>query len=176
MVGDREVVLRALPNEDPSVFMGLPSAIKGRTLLDEDSLLSECLCLEKSYLLSFGNPHLVGPVESLPANWLLLGEGVQPVAHRLLDTGGINCGFLVTTPNAEGFFELCVFERGVGATQACGSGACAASVVLEKRYSIAPPHRFQLPGGVLTLERHEDSVVLSGPAKFEYQESWSLAL
>jgi diaminopimelate epimerase len=61
-----------------------------------------------------------------------------------------------------------VFERGVGLTQACGTGACAA-VVVHARKGRAPFDEWvpvQLPGGVLEINARKDlsQVLLRGPA------------
>ena len=75
-------------------------------------------------VLSMGNPHavlLVDDVDAAP----VLTQGPQVQRHRAF-VRGVNVGFMqIVDP---GHIRLRVFERGVGETLACGSGACAAVV------------------------------------------------
>lgn len=171
----REVTVKYLAAEESSVSMGPPQAIEGRKLFDEDTDLSQALGHSPSHLVSFGNPHLVVPVDKIPEDWRDLGANIQEPSDRLLKTGGINCGFVELHPADNGVHQLRVFERGVGETQSCGSGACAASVVLEQIYGLAPPHRLELSGGILSLERAGKEVILTGPARMEYNGNWEIS-
>jgi diaminopimelate epimerase len=67
-----------------------------------------------------------------------------------------------------------VFERGVGETLACGSGACAAVAVLRRRGRVAESVRVALPGGTLQVSWRGDGepVLLQGPAEFVYEGEW----
>ena len=62
--------------------------------------------------------------------------------------------------------RLRVFERGVGETLACGSGACAAVVVGMEQGLLQSPVRVDLRGGELMIDwaGREHSVFLRGPA------------
>ncbi|MFM7482139.1 MAG: diaminopimelate epimerase, partial [Candidatus Methylopumilus sp.] len=59
-----------------------------------------------------------------------------------------------------------VFERGVGETLACGSGACAAVVSGIKRHLLTSPVKVDMPGGSLTIDWRGDTnpVMMKGPA------------
>ena len=65
-----------------------------------------------------------------------------------------NIGFLTKNPLSEIDWDLTVFERGAGLTQACGSGTVAASYALS-HLKLIPQHtqelRFHLPGGLLSI-------------------------
>jgi len=59
---------------------------------------------------------------------------------------------------------LRVWERGVGLTDACGSGACAALVNAHRRGLAGRVATVELPGGALRIEWREDGhVLMAGP-------------
>src|SRR5674536_63121 len=58
-----------------------------------------------------------------------------------------------------------VWERGVGETMACGTGACAALVAASLNGLASRRASVSLPGGVLEVEWCDDGVVLTGPAR-----------
>ena len=71
---------------------------------------------------------------------------------------------------SEDGFEVWVWERGAGETQACGSGACAV-VVAAAEQGDAPTNRWvpvKMPGGMLLVNwnKEERQVTLAGPAEF----------
>jgi diaminopimelate epimerase len=67
--------------------------------------------------------------------------------------------------------RLRVYERGAGETLACGSGACAAAVVLMRRGRIAREVTVALPGGELQIAwpRDDAAVTMAGPAAFVFE-------
>lgn len=170
-LAERDVTVRVTSDGRPEVVMGEVSAVHGTTLLGDLSTLA-ARTGRTGHLLSFGNPHYVTPATNLPTDWESLGRALQQPAHEALGTGGINAGFVATEPGPDGIFELRVYERGAGATLSCGSGACAASAVLQKVCGISPPHRLRLPGGVLEIGREGDNFTLSGPANLQFLGSW----
>ena len=62
---------------------------------------------------------------------------------------------------------LRVYERGVGETQACGSGACAAAVAAIKQGLVENTIEIQLLGGKLTIEWQGENqpILMTGPAE-----------
>lgn len=112
--------------------------------------------------VSMGNPHavtLVADVDAAPVAEL----GPQVQANPRF-TQGVNVGFLQVVSRSQ--VRLRVYERGVGETLACGTGACAAVVagirlgLLDARVDV------QTRGGVLTIawEGMGASVFMTGPA------------
>lgn len=73
---------------------------------------------------------------------------------------GVNVGFLA---QREGAWHLRVFERGVGETAACGSGACAAAISTRVEGRHERTFRVRLPGGTLAVEwSAEEELLLTG--------------
>ena len=78
--------------------------------------------------------------------------------------GGTNVVFVVP---AGGGLRARVWERGVGETAACGTGAAAAAVAAAWRGSADFPITVVLPGGELSVDRsprgRESELWLAGP-------------
>ncbi|MDZ7622269.1 MAG: diaminopimelate epimerase [Candidatus Competibacteraceae bacterium] len=120
-------------------------------------------------VVSMGNPHAVLRVDDVDR---------APVAHLgpLLERHGrfpnrANIGFMqIVAPDR---IRLRVFERGVGETLACGSGACAAVVVGRLWGRLWPNVRVELPGGELNIHwaGEGEAVMMSGPAETVF-EGW----
>ncbi len=169
VLGDRTIETSVDSDGLASVVLGPPQGVPGHEPYASSSALDNLL--GRGYLLWFGNPHNVVPVERLPVDWVDQGKEAQDIAAEQLGTGGINCGFLQTSPT-DGIYPLRVYERGAGVTQSCGSGACAASAVLERALQVPPPHRLELLGGVLTVGRAPGGFTLAGAARQEFEGEW----
>lgn len=120
--------------------------------------------------VSMGNPHAVlevGLVDAAPV------ERVGPLLQQNPSfPESVNVGFAqVVDP---GRARLRVYERGVGETLACGSGACAAAVVLMQRGRLQRDAIISLPGGDLRIQWPADDaeIVMSGPAAFVFDGEW----
>jgi diaminopimelate epimerase len=72
---------------------------------------------------------------------------------------------------SRGAIRLRVWERGVGETLACGSGACAAMAVLRMRDQLDAKVRVSLPGGDLdiTWDGPGHTLWMAGPATFVFE-------
>jgi len=83
-----------------------------------------------------------------------------------------NIGFVQVV--ARDRLRLRVYERGVGETLACGSGACAAAAILVRRGTIDRQVNISLPGGDLQISWPDDAaeVIMSGPATFVFEGDW----
>ncbi len=97
-----------------------------------------------------GNPHRVCFVGANDAR-LVAREGPILGKDPAFDNG-VNVGFVRLLEEGQGL-SLAVWERGVGPTQACGSGACAAAAAAVRR-SLVPEGavRVEQPGGVLLVD------------------------
>lgn len=117
--------------------------------------------------VSMGNPHgvlLVDDVQSAPVATL----GPLLEAHPRFPRKA-NIGFLqIVNRN---FARLRVFERGVGETLACGTGACAAMVYGRLLGKLDAEVEIKLPGGNLKIawDGEGQPVMMTGPATRVYE-------
>jgi len=65
-------------------------------------------------------------------------------------------------PDGVNTLRMRVWERGVGETRSCGTGACASAAVAHRRDLVGPRVTVRVPGGVLTVEVG-DTLRLGGP-------------
>lgn len=117
--------------------------------------------------VSMGNPHIVLTVEDIAtAPVALLGP---PLAVHENFPARTNVGFLQPVDETHG--KLRVFERGVGETQACGTGACAAMAVGRRSELFAAKVAMRLPGGELVLEwpGPGSPMWMTGPAEIAFE-------
>jgi len=120
--------------------------------------------------VSMGNPHAVIRVDDIAtAPVATLGVALEHSAHF---PQRCNVGFVEIV--AYDHVRLRVWERGVGETQACGSGACAAVAVLRRQNLVDDKVRVSLPGGDLQLEwvGPGQSIHMSGAAEFVFEGEW----
>ncbi|AEE21180.1 diaminopimelate epimerase [Paraglaciecola chathamensis] len=97
--------------------------------------------------VSMGNPHCVLLVDDI-ATTDVEGIGKMLVAHERFPEGA-NIGFMQILNS--GHIKLRVYERGVGETLACGSGACAAVAVGQMQKKLNKDVTVDLPGGTLKI-------------------------
>jgi diaminopimelate epimerase len=171
LVGDRELVVetdagprRIWVGEGGSVRVEMGTALVGAPLRvpwDE-------IPLTWSNLVSLGNPHLVLGVEDPAKVDLAQVEGLQ-----VLYPGGINVEVVsagVPAPSRD--LTMRVWERGVGETLACGSGACAAAAAAWKQGLVGERVTVHQPGGDVVVELAEDAIALTGPAEYICDVEW----
>ena len=117
--------------------------------------------------LSVGNPHAVLRVEAIDDDLVeRLGPGIE--AHEDFPER-VNAGFLQVVDRSQ--VKLRVYERGVGETPACGSGACAAVAHGRRMGWLDDRVTVELPGGTLVVnwagEGHP--IHLSGPTAISFE-------
>jgi len=111
--------------------------------------------------VSMGNPHAVLRVDDIDAAPLeTLGAAIE--AHTRFPRH-VNVGFMQIINRQS--IRLRVFERGVGETQACGTGACAAMVAGFIQGWLDNQVRVSLPGGELSIhwEGGNQPLFMTGP-------------
>ena len=119
---------------------------------------------------SMGNPHALVEVDDIDAAPVaMLGAALQGNAAF---PQSVNVGFAQV--EARDRIRLRVFERGVGETLACGSGACAAAAILMRRGRVDREITVSLPGGDLRIAWPGDTVpiLMAGPATFVFEGEW----
>ena len=161
-----------MPNGDVAVDMGpartawrdIPLAREMDTLRADLALgpLSEPVCT------SMGNPHATFFVPDAEAiDLAALGPRLE---HDKLFPERANIG-VATVVNHE-HIRLRVWERGVGITRACGTGACAALVAASRRGLTGRRAKIILDGGMLDIQWREDGhVIMTGAATLAFEGS-----
>lgn len=118
---------------------------------------------------SMGNPHAVLECPSvIDAPVSRLGPLIETAA---VFPERANVGFVQRVDQDR--LQLRVWERGVGETLACGTGACAAAAVLRARGAVGVTVTVGLPGGELLIEwvGVGASLWMTGPAEFVF-DGW----
>lgn len=113
--------------------------------------------------VSLGNPHavhLVGSVADVDVAGI--GQAMQAAV-----AGGVNAEFVeIVDPHA---IRMRVYERGVGETPSCGTGAAAAALAAIAAGSCRSPVRVSLPGGELLVEWDGQTLYQTGPARLVFE-------
>ena len=161
------IVPRLEANGQVSVDMGLPSfEPQDIPFLTDHRALTYLLSLADKIIevsaVSMGNPHavqVVDDVDSAP----VAQDGPYIEQHPSFPKG-VNAGFMQIVDR--GHIKLRVYERAVGETLACGSGACAAVVVGIQRGLLDATVRVTTRGGDLSMrwDGAGHSVMMTGPA------------
>jgi len=115
--------------------------------------------------VNMGNPHViiwVDDVDTAPV------DTVGPfLEHHKAFPNGTNVEFAQFVGGET--IRVRVWERGVGETLACGTGACAVSVAATLSCRIGRESSIELPGGDLTVRWHEDEhVYMTGSAALAF--------
>lgn len=113
--------------------------------------------------VSMGNPHCITFVEKAEA--IQLAQIGPQFEHHAVFPQRTNTEFIeVVRPD---YLKMRVWERGAGATLACGTGACAALVAGVLTGHCATAATVELPGGPLHIEWSalDQAVFMTGPAQ-----------
>jgi diaminopimelate epimerase len=131
-------------------------------LIDEKKLILS--------LLSMGNPHAVS-FSSRPVSDFPLAEiGPKVERHPMFPQ---RTNFEVARVLSKEKIEARVWERGVGETLACGSGACAIAVAAQLSDHVETQVDIMLKGGTLTISWDRvGEVLLTGPVEEVFTGEW----
>lgn len=80
---------------------------------------------------------------------------------------GTNVNFTEVISRKE--IKVKTWERGAGATLACGTGSCAAVVACNKLGLVDKEVKVNIPGGILFIEITEEGIMMTGPAVMVYE-------
>jgi diaminopimelate epimerase len=117
--------------------------------------------------VSIGNPHAVLFVPNV-ADADVERIGAALTRHEAFPEGA-NIGFCEVVDS--GFIRLRVYERGVGETRACGTGACAAVVAAQLAGRCEQRTKISLPGGKARIHwgGPGQPITMTGPACLVYE-------
>lgn len=126
--------------------------------------------LQNPAAVNVGNPHVIFFVDDSSAVELdRLGPMIE-VDPLFPEKVNVNVAH-----TAGDRIHLRVWERGVGLTQACGTGACATAVAAIRRGLVNSPVNVELPGGSLVIRwENGGSIEMQGPTTYVYsgQTDW----
>jgi diaminopimelate epimerase len=184
--GDRRVIIETvagllatelLPDHSVAVDMG-PARTGWRDIplvreMDTDRVDLALGPLATPVCTNIGNPHATFFVADAEAiDLAALGPRLE---HDPLFPQRANIG--VATVLDRDRIRLRVWERGVGITRACGTGACAALVAGHRRGLTGRRASVALDGGTLDISWREDGhVIMTGPAALAFEGSFDAAL
>lgn len=117
--------------------------------------------------VSMGNPHLVVEVDDVAS----VDVAAEGPAYEAPFAGGINVEF-VAFSGVPDVVDLVVWERGVGVTQACGTGACAAAHAASRWGVVGDMVEVRMPGGAAEVAL-DGTITLIGPASHIATLEWS---
>jgi diaminopimelate epimerase len=129
--------------------------------------------LGKASAVMTGNPHcvfFVSDVAQIPVEEL--GPAVE---HHPWFPARTNVEFV--EPRGQDALRMRVWERGVGVTQACGTGACASVVAAHRRGLTGREVTVELDGGRLEIvwRESDNHILMTGPAALSYEGEVDLA-
>jgi diaminopimelate epimerase len=164
--GVRTVTLE--PTEDPRTHRATVDMGMAKVGDDETEWLDDHIV--RAARVDIGNPHLVLHAPRLDADIDLVERGR---AINDLIPGGINVELVAPGPG-DGELTMRVYERGVGLTDACGTGACAVAAAAQ-RWGLSGSHVIvRQPGGpadIVISDTIEMTVPVVHIATIEYETS-----
>ena len=127
--------------------------------------------LQNPSAVNVGNPHVIFFVDDSNIVELdRLGPMIE-VDPLFPDKVNVNVAHI-----KDGKIHLRVWERGVGLTRACGTGACATAVAAIRRGMVTSPVQVELPGGTLIISWEDGNTIqMQGPTTYVFsgESDWS---
>lgn len=175
-VKDIEIILEDNNVKYVRVYMGRPSYNGEDIPLNNlNSLIEQNITVDgKSYNMTtvlMGVPHTVIFEKEREYNVVKEGSKIEKLD---LFKEGSNVNFVKIVD--ETHIQVNTWERGAGATLACGTG-CSASVVVAKKLGLVDKNKeifVKAPGGELIIEVLGDDVYMKGPAEVSFEGKISL--
>jgi len=142
-------------------------AAMGRPERIERHALTVCGTTVDAITLRVGNPQCVvlGPVTEQRLHTIAAGLATHPHFPE-----GTNVE--LATVDAPDLVRILIWERGVGPTEASGTGACAAAVAAIEFGGASRDVRVASPGGTQRVEWRPDGLYLTGTASVIAEITW----
>ncbi len=150
----------------------IPTKIDTKTNYIPSYLFKECNFEQQGYAVGMGNPHLIFFLEDITQISL---SSLGPVfeKHKLFpEKTNVHFSQIINRDN----IKVLVWERGAGATLACGTGACAVHVAAYKLGLCNSKTTINLPGGnlIINWSRSEEEILMTGNAKKVFSGTYIL--
>jgi diaminopimelate epimerase len=163
-IGTRSGELTVTPEPDGTltVDMGAPADASGAAVHVRLDAVDA-----SATVVAVPNPHAVVLGGDLPTDLALLGRLDGPPSFAPAHTFPHGANVEVVVRRGPRHIALRVWERGVGETQSCGTGVCAAAWVAMRADGAGAGQRYQVdvPGGTLHVTMRADGhLLLRGPA------------
>lgn len=155
--GDRSLTVSGALASNASVSVGMGAPSSGPSLGDAD--LAALVDYRRADSVDVGNPHIVIEVADLDAYDI---ASVGPAVEAHFMPTGVNVHLVSPT---DGGVAMKIWERGVGITEACGSGACAAAAIAALQRPEQVAFEIEMPGGSALVEVG-DELTLVGPSSY----------
>ncbi|BGI50868.1 MAG: diaminopimelate epimerase [Arsenophonus endosymbiont of Ceratovacuna japonica] len=165
------LILSIIKNKNVCINMGIPEFEPNKIPFKrKKAKITYLIKIKKQSILcgivSIGNPHCVLQVDNInTAKVNILGPILEK--HKCFPKGA-NIGFMQIIDYEH--IKLRVYERNVGETQACGSGACAAVAIGIQQGLLSNNVLVDLPGGKLKIywDGLGHNLFMTGPATHVY--------
>ena len=159
--GTREVLVQ--PGEAPRVHVATVSM--GTAAIEDDLPEWAGGDVLRATPVSVGNPHLV--LQVADADLLDDREWLAGIGRRANDAiaGGVNVE-AIAPGDADGELRMDVFERGVGLTLACGTGACAAAAAARHWDLAGDRVTVRMAGGPTSIDLSGPQIRMTTPITF----------
>ena len=159
--GNKAIILE--PEDQFTVNMGAPQWDAPELFSAQKSQINGLTW----HCASMGNPHAVTFFAGeIPPNWQSIGEELQ--TQTSLFPQKINANFVSFL--GENHLRVQTYERGSGATLACGTGACAAFACAEALGKCGSSATLELPGGTLKLQYNAaQEILMTGPSQLVFK-------
>ncbi|AGX43685.1 diaminopimelate epimerase [Clostridium saccharobutylicum] len=175
-VKEIEIILEDANVKYVKVYMGNPSYDGHDIPLNNlDSLIDTDIIVDnKTYRVTtvlMGVPHTV--IFGNDRDYDAIGEGSKIEKFHLFKEGS-NINFVKVIDKTH--IRVDTWERGAGATLACGTG-CSASVVVAKRLGLVDKDKeiyVKAPGGELIIDVQGNDVYMKGPAEVTFEGTTNL--
>lgn len=158
VTGDRLLSIRQGTHSTSHVRVDMGGVSDGPSLDGRNPL--EVLPGVRAASIDIGNPHVIIEVASLDGIDM---ASVGPAIEANFLPVGINVHAIAASSSDS--IDMLIWERGVGTTEACGSGACAAAVAAHGWGLVDPDVSVAMPGGAAQVVVG-DTVLLIGPSTF----------